>query len=129
MREKMMRFMAGRYGMDEFAKAESVLVLVLLVLAIFIRPLDLLAIALMVHLYFRIFSRNIQKRYAENQRWLNFRYKAAAGWTKKKTRWAQRSIYRYFHCPQCRQEVRVPAGHGKICITCPKCRTEFVKKS
>lgn len=129
MRERIMRAMAGRYGMDELAKAECIAVLILFVLAIFFRPLDILALALMIHMYFRVFSRNIQKRYEENLRWLNMRYKASAGWRKKRTRWAQRDIYRYFRCPQCRQEVRVPAGHGKVCITCPKCRTEFVKKS
>ena len=44
-------------------------------------------------------------------------------------RWAQRSTYRFFKCPQCKQTVRVPKGRGKICITCPKCKTEFIKKS
>ena len=46
-----------------------------------------------------------------------------------KKRWAQRSTYRFFKCPQCKQTVRVPKGRGKICITCPKCKTEFIKKS
>ena len=46
-----------------------------------------------------------------------------------KKRWAQRGTYRFFKCPQCRQTVRVPKGRGKICITCPKCKTEFIKKS
>ena len=34
----------------------------------------------------------------------------------------QRKQYKFFKCPMCKQEVRVPRGHGKICITCPKCR-------
>jgi hypothetical protein len=25
--------------------------------------------------------------------------------------------------------VRVPKGRGRICITCPKCRTEFTRRS
>lgn len=129
MRDKIMRFMMGRYGVDELAKAESILVMVLVLIGIFMHPVSLFALVLMVHMYYRMFSRDISRRYAENQKWLNFRYKMTANWSKKKTRWAQRDIYRYFHCPKCRQEVRVPAGHGKICITCPKCRTEFVKKS
>ena len=36
---------------------------------------------------------------------------------------------RYFSCPHCRQQVRVPKGRGKISITCPKCGTQFIKKS
>ena len=28
-----------------------------------------------------------------------------------------------------RYEVRVPKGHGKIEITCPKCREKFIRRS
>ena len=35
-----------------------------------------------------------------------------------KKRFAQRKQYKFFKCPMCKQEVRVPRGHGKICITC-----------
>jgi|GEM_PF-2349 len=34
-------------------------------------------------------------------------------------------VYCYFYCPSCRQQVRVPAGKGKIMVTCPKCGTRF----
>ena len=117
MREKLARFMVGRNGVDDLARFESWFVLVVLILSIFTRSglLDLIAIALIVHMYFRVFSRNISKRYEENQKFLNFRY----DWT----------VYKFYKCPMCRQEVRVPRGHGKICITCPKCREEFIRRS
>ena len=79
--------------------------------------------------YFRILSRNVSKRYEENQRYLNAKYRAVVKKNNLKKRWAQRSTYRFFKCPQCKQTVRVPKGRGKICITCPKCKTEFIKKS
>lgn len=41
----------------------------------------------------------------------------------------QKKIYRFFVCPSCSQKVRVPRGKGRIEITCPKCRTAFIKKS
>ncbi len=131
MREKMMRFMSGRNGMDELARFESMIVLVFLVLTMFTRILlfDVIAIALMIHMYFRVFSRNVSKRYEENQKFLNFRYNNTVKWNKKKKRMAQRGVYKYFKCPMCKQEVRVPKGHGKICITCPKCREEFIRRS
>ena len=91
--------------------------------------LDFLGIAAIVYAYFRIFSRNIQQRYAENQKYLNYRYQMAVKWDRFKKHLAQRKNYRFYKCPQCKQKVRVPKGRGKICITCPKCRTEFVKKS
>ena len=46
-----------------------------------------------------------------------------------KARHEQKKIYRFYSCPNCAQKVRVPKGKGKICITCPKCKTEFVKRS
>ena len=130
-REKIMRFMAGRNGLDELARAESWIVLLLLLAALFSRwaPIYILALAIMVHMYFRVFSRNRSRRYAENQRYVQMRYRAVVAWNKKKTRFAQRKTYRFFRCPQCKQKVRVPKGHGKICITCPKCRKEFFRKS
>ena len=56
--------------MDELARAESWVVMILLVVSIFTRSaiLDILAIGLMIHMYFRVFSRNVNKRYAENQK-------------------------------------------------------------
>ena len=117
MREKIQRFMIGRYGADELAKAQSIAALVLL------------AIALMIYSTWRMFSKNISARYAENQKYLNYRYQMAVKWNRFKKHLAQRKNYRFYKCPQCKQKVRVPKGRGKICITCPKCRTEFVKKS
>lgn len=131
MREKFARFMMGRNGVDELARFESIFVWILLLVSIFSRMwiFDLLAMALIVHMYFRILSRNVSKRYEENQKYVNFRYNAVVKWDKKKKRIAQRRNYRFYKCPMCRQEVRVPKGHGKIQITCPKCRETFIKHS
>ena len=123
--------MMGRNGVDELARFESIFVCVLLLVSIFSRMwiFDLLAMALIVHMYFRILSRDVSKRYEENQKYVNFRYNAVVKWDKKKKRIAQRRNYRFYKCPMCRQEVRVPKGHGKIQITCPKCRETFIKRS
>lgn len=131
MREKLARFMVGRNGVDDLARFESWFVLVVLILSIFTRSglLDLIAIAFIVHMYFRVFSRNVSKRYEENQKFLNFRYDWTVKWNKKKKHFEQRKMYKFYKCPMCRQEVRVPRGHGKICITCPKCREEFIRRS
>ena len=125
------RFMQGRNGMDEFGQALNIGVLVLLVISIFTRwtVLYILALALMIYMYFRVFSRNTPKRYAENQKFRNMRYDFAVKKNNMKKEWQQRKIYRFFRCPMCKQKVRVPKGRGKICITCPKCKAEFVKHS
>lgn len=135
MREKMQRFMSGRYGADELCRLLSAVALGCLVVSMFSPLLSGLAvfywlgIALMIYSCFRMLSKNTSKRYQENQKFLNWRYQMTVKQNRRKTRFAQRKIYRFYKCPQCSQKVRVPKGKGKICITCPKCRAEFVKKS
>lgn len=131
MNSKMQQFMVGRHGADEFGRFLSTLALVLLIVSLFTKwgLLYWCGLGLIVYSYFRMFSRNIPKRYTENQKFLNLRYKTIAKWNLTKKHAAESRTYRFFKCPQCKQKVRVPKGRGKICITCPKCRTEFVKRS
>ncbi len=131
MREKFQHFMTGRYGADDLSRVYIIATLVIFVISLISGwgILYWIGLALMIYAYWRMLSRNVSKRYEENQKYLNARYQAAVKWNARKKRWAQRGTYRFYKCPQCRQMVRVPRGKGKICITCPKCRTEFIKKS
>lgn len=88
-----------------------------------------LSVVLLGYTYYRMFSRNIQKMYAQNQKFLGFFSGVKAKWSAFCKRWAQRKEYHFYKCPSCKQKVRVPRGKGKICITCPRCRNEFIKKS
>ena len=128
---KMQQFMVGRYGADELGRFISVSTLVCLLVSLFTKwgILYWIGLFLIFYTYFRMFSHNVSKRYQENQKFLTLRYKAVAKWSIMKKHFLERKIYRFYKCPQCKQKVRVPKGRGKICITCPKCRTEFVKKS
>ena len=131
LRDKIANWMIGRNGADQLSRFESGLALVLVLVSLFTRQpyTCYLALVIMVHMYFRVFSTNVGKRYQENQKFLNLRYQAVVKWNKFVTRMKQRKNYRFFKCPTCKQTVRVPKGHGKICITCPKCREEFVKRT
>ena len=136
MREKFARFMMGRNGMDDLANFEVKLSWVPLILMLIFNKVTIVATifnvlfwVLIVHTYFRIFSKNLSKRYEENQKFLNWRYNQVVKMNKLKKRSAQRKDYRFYKCPMCKQEVRVPKGHGKIEITCPKCREKFVRRS
>ena len=131
LRIKFTRFMQGRNGVDQLSQFLNIIVLILLVVSIFTKSviLDWIPFVLMGYMYFRIFSRNIPKRSMENQRFCNMRYDFAIKKNKWKKEWEQRKIYRFFRCPMCHQKVRVPKGRGKICITCPKCRQEFIRRS
>ena len=130
-RMKFARFMQGRNGVDQFSQFLNIVVLILFVISIFTKSkiLGWLPFALMGYMYFRIFSKNIPKRSMENQRFCNMRYDLSVKKNKWKKEWEQRKIYRFFRCPMCHQKVRVPKGRGKICITCPKCRQEFIRRS
>ncbi len=136
MREKLQHFMTGRYGADELGKALNMTGLVLLIVSMFFRKIPLLysllywiALVILIFNCYRMFSKNVSKRYEENQKYRNFRYSMTVKRDAQKKRFAQHKTHRFFKCPQCRQKVRVPKGRGKICITCPKCRCEFVKRS
>ncbi len=131
MKQRIQRFMMGRYGADQFGQLLMGISVVLLLISLFSR-LDIfyiLALGLMGYEYYRMMSKQVDRRYEENQRFMNWRYRIVVKWNRKKEHFKQRKVYHFYKCPSCRQKVRVPKGKGKICITCPKCKTEFIKKS
>ena len=117
------RFMQGRYGTDKLNMVILGAGLVISLVNMFL-PFRSLSLILTLISYvflgiamFRCLSRNTYKRYRENRRYLL---------------WLQRfkdKEHRYFDCPRCRQQVRVPKGKGKINISCPKCGNKFMKKT
>ena len=100
MREKLQRFMWGRYGNDQLNRFLMILVLVLLVLSMIFRgPFYFLALAALIYSYFRMFSRNISKRSAENQWYLRKSMKVRGFVQKKKRVLSQMKQYHIYKCP------------------------------
>ncbi|MBQ7859112.1 MAG: hypothetical protein IJ347_03130 [Faecalibacterium sp.] len=131
MKEKFRRFMIGRYGADSLNQFLCVASLACLVVAM-ISKFQLfyyLGLALLFYSYFRMFSRNISARTAENYKFYNMKQSLDSWINSRKSRWAGRKQYRYYACPQCRQKLRVPRGRGRIQISCPRCGNQFIKKS
>ncbi len=130
-RQRMTRFMYGRYGNDQLSKMYLGLALVCLIVNLFTRLTVFYAAGLLLLIYsmYRSFSKDIAKMSSQNQKYLNWRYQTIAKYNNRKKHWAQRKEYRFYKCPGCKQKVRVPRGRGKIAITCPKCHVEFIKKS
>lgn len=124
-------FMAGRYGADHLNLA---LLAVSLLLSLFLGfvPVPFLGLLAYVPLFwgiYRMLSRNLLKRSEENRKFLAF-WNQIKGWfQRKKNRINNQKYYRFYHCPGCKQTLRLPKGRGKIRITCPKCGRMFEKKT
>lgn len=127
-REKIARFMIGRYGADELYHFNMMMIWILLLLAVLHRrgPWYMLAMLLMAVTVYRAFSRDYIRRAAENRKFLEIKEKVLGFFAGKKSKDANFRIYK---CPGCGQKVRVPKGKGKISIRCPKCAREFVKRT
>lgn len=126
-----MHFMQGRYGVDDFSKFILVIGLIFILLSNLTgnRVFSVIGLIGLLLTYFRVFSRNTSQRYKENQRYLKKKNTFSRKMTLWNNRWHQRKAYRFFNCPSCKQKIRVPRGKKKIRITCPSCKTQFIKKT
>ena len=131
MREKFTRFMMGRYGVDDFSKFILGSAVALMVINLFLRIglLNTVVLLLLFYVYYRMFSKNIQKRYQENQKYMEIQNRFFSFFRKEKRMAEDRKTHHIYKCPNCKQKIRIPRGKGKICITCPKCRREFIRRS
>lgn len=125
------RMMYGRYGIDQLGTFALIILLILNILFTLTGwyAVYLVALVLSVWCIWRIFSRNIPRRYAENQKFLQMTAPVRRLFASKLSGLMDLRTHRHFRCPNCKQKIRVPRGKGKIQITCPKCRHEFVKKA
>ena len=141
MKERLRKFMEGRYGADELNRFLTVCGWVLLLLGFVLSAfsgravtalgslLVTLSWVLLIFSIFRTLSKNTSQRASENYKYFVCKNKVLGWFRRLKTRWQDRKVHRYFRCPQCHATVRVPKGKGKIRITCPHCKHQFVKKS
>jgi len=134
MREKMARFMAGRYGGDQLNRFVAVSGCVLILVGFFVGGvvsllLYFVSLAGLVWSYYRMFSRNFDKRRQENARYIRFKQRMNSDVRLNKERWSQRRDYKFFTCPACHTTLRVPKGKGKINIVCRKCGNSFQGKT
>ncbi len=131
MREKFRQFMVGRYGTDGLNQALSIASIVMLLISLLTRIslFTWLGLVLLILCYYRSLSRNISKRTEENYRYYTLKDRVDGKFRGLKDQWANRKLYHYYRCPKCRQKLRVPRGRGRIQISCPRCGTQFIKKS
>ena len=135
MKEKIGRFMAGRYGNDKLNQFMMAVFLGCAVLNLFVRNayastvLNSWECLLILLVYIRMFSRNISKRYAENQKYLALENRLRRFFGQKRYLMQQRKEYHIYKCPGCKQKIRIPRGKAKISIRCPISVEAFSKNS
>ena len=124
------RFMAGRYGGDQLNLFLIALYLVLYVVFLFTRivAFELIGTVVLVVSLIRSLSRNLERRRAENARFLQIVRPLQRRWTGFRAR-AHDKEHRYFKCPNCGQQMRVPRGKGRITVHCRTCGAAFEEKS
>ena len=140
MRDKFIKFMYGRYGVDEYGKTMLLAAIILSVIGMIINMFKFnvcfwisfgfsaLSTLLMIYIIYRAFSRNINKRVHENHKFLARTEKLRNYFRFCKTRYNDRKSFKYIKCPNCKNYSRVPKGKGKIKITCRVCKKQFERK-
>lgn len=139
------RFMYGRYGVDQMFRGLSVVYLILWAVRLVIGVLtdwytlyyilQIVMIAMFVWLFFRVFSRNIDARRRENEKYCAFvnkigikkntSYNYAQGSTyapksNPKTAY-DKKLYKYAKCRSCGATLRLRRRRGTHTATCPRC--------
>ncbi len=140
-KQSLRSFMAGRNGADHLTIALLWTGLICYLLGSILGSVQVLAIALVGMLFhlagfaayvfcvFRMFSRNLNKRRAENRRYVTMAEKKKTERRQAKVRFQNRKTYKYFKCPGCKAWLRLSRGKGVVTITCSRCHTSFTQKA
>lgn len=121
------KMMMGRYGGDQLSMALVILSFALNFIPWF--PFRILSLAILAVAAWRMFSKNIYKRSAENQVFLKVWYPVKNFFVKLFKRRPDAKTHKYVKCPKCHTTTRVPKNKGKIRITCPNCGEKYIKKT
>ena len=131
LRQMIVVAMRGRNGQDALAWLSYVLALVAFLLYTLLRNylFYILFLVFTIYALFRSFSKNIPKRYQENQKFLQLTAKPRKRLKLLRLQWKDRKTHRYFICGVCGQMIRVPKGKGSIEVRCPKCGATAQKRT
>ena len=129
-RNALQRFMYGRYGNDQLNFFLLLVYIIIYVVSFFVRfsLLYYLGIVVLAVALFRLLSRNLERRRSENVRFMHLAGPVISWFRLRRTIMRDKE-HRYFRCPHCGQQLRVPRGKGKITVTCRNCGNSFEEKS
>lgn len=126
-REKLARFMAGRYGNDQFNNFLLIATMVIIVVNVFVKSLILMLVYLLLWGWsiFRSLSRSIYKRRAENEIFLKLWNPIKNSARLARNKYRDRKTHVYKKCPKCKAVLRLPKQKGEHTVRCPKCGERF----
>ncbi len=143
-KQKMYKFMYGRYGVDKLYNFCTILIIVALfaniLTSMLIKDLNvkfwvstaILAFDIMVLVWstFRFMSRNIAKRRRENERFIAMTRALARFFTfntsrRSKSGNADNSQFVFRDCTKCGAALRLPRKAGTNKVKCPRCSHKF----
>ncbi len=124
------KLMYGRYGNDQLNTFLLVLFWIFYILSFVTGEgvISLLGTFCLILSIIRVFSKQIDRRRAENAKFLQM-IRPVRQWFKLMRTRAKDKDHCYFKCPNCKQHLRVPKGKGKITITCRACGKSFTEKT
>lgn len=132
LRYRYSQFMLGRYGVDEL---NIFLIIASLAFSLLSRAFyghiifTLISWVCLGFCVFRMYSKNIAKRYEEKEKFLKVKTKFMSWLKIKREAWQNRKTHKYFRCKVCKTSIRIPRGVGKVAVNCPKCRAKIIKKA
>ena len=126
-RDKLIKFMEGRYGVDDLFCILTGIYLLLVFVNIPLHSLILFIVStlLLVYTMGRSLSRNLEKRRKENELVMNKVRKLRANSERNKKIKEQSGEYYFKKCPGCKKMLRLPREQGKHNTTCPACGKTF----
>ncbi len=128
MKEKIARFLYGRYGEDALGRFLMVMYIGLVFIN-FIAKSELINIITLVigfWMIYRMLSKDYSKRHQENEKYLKLVAPFSRVWKLAKLQAADKE-HHYYICPNCGQICRIIKTKKKGTITCPKCYVQFKK--
>lgn len=129
-RYKFAQFMNGRYiyyGADALSKLLAAVCIVLAVINIFANSflIYLFETLCIIFMFYRMFSKNIARRQAENQKITQLFKKFKDFIALKKRMRSDKDLHVYKKCPHCNVMLRLPRRPGKHTVNCPRCKNNF----
>lgn len=125
-KDKLYKFMYGRYGVDSLYQFLFAVYIFLLILNLFFRTKVIFYIesVLVVVMFYRVFSRKIYKRNRENQIFLNIKLSFLRPFNNLKRNFKDRKSHVYKKCNKCKTTLRLslPNKRGINHVVCPECK-------